>query len=117
VSVFRNEIPTLTWENPFRITDAIAVAPQFAVGRNRFVRAQLDLPPNNDFESISIHGGGGLSHQNPIPGEFTLGPGTQYCLLPLSHFNSGPAPPKSPGGRPGSFRALFAAAFPGGFVQ
>jgi hypothetical protein len=56
VSLFRNEIPLLTWENPFRVTDAIAIAPMFAVGRNRFVRAQLDLPPNNDFESLSVHG-------------------------------------------------------------
>src|SRR5229473_523949 len=49
ISLFRDNIPSLTWENPFRVTDALAVAPAFAVGRNRFARAQQALPPNNDF--------------------------------------------------------------------
>jgi len=103
VSVFRNEIPTLTWENPFRITDAIAVAPQFAVGRNRFVRAQLDLPPNNDFESISIHGGVDLSHETQIRGEFTWGRGTQNDPFPPYTLNSALITANLPAGVPGLF--------------
>jgi MtrB/PioB family decaheme-associated outer membrane protein len=103
VSLFRNEIPLLTWENPFRVTDAIAVAPQFAVGRNRFVRAQLDLPPNNDFESISLHGSVDLPRETQIRGEFTWGRGTQNDPFPAYTLNSALITANLPAGVPGLF--------------
>jgi len=107
ISLFRNEIPLLTWENPFRVTDAIAVAPQFAVGRNRFARAQLALPPDNDFQSISVHGGVDLARETQIRGEFRWGRGTQNEAFPPYTLNSALITANLPAGVPGLFgRAL-----------
>ena len=88
ISLFRNEFPTLTWENPFRVTDAIATPPQFGVGRNRFVRAQLALPPDNDYQSIIIHGSVDLPHNTQIRGLLTWGRGTQNEAFPPYTLNS-----------------------------
>ena len=103
VSLFRNEIPTLTWENPFRFTDAIATPPQFAVGRNRFARAQLDLPPNNDFESISVHGEVDWPRNTQIRGVFTWGRGTQNDAFPPYTLNSALTTANLTTGLPGLF--------------
>ena len=77
LSLFRNSIPSLTWENPFRVTDAIAVPPGFGVGRNRFARAQLALPPDNDFHSISLRAGLDLPRATQLRGAVTWGRGKQ----------------------------------------
>ncbi len=77
LSLFRNSIPSLTWENPFRVTDALAVRPAFSVGRNRFVRAQLALPPDNDYQSISVHGSVDLPRTTQLRGAISWGKGTQ----------------------------------------
>ncbi len=103
ISFFRDSIPILTWENPFRVTDAIAIAPQFAVGRNRFVRAQVALPPDNDFQSISIHGGVDLPHDTQVRGVFTWGRGTQNEAFPAYTLNSALVTANLPAGVPGLF--------------
>jgi MtrB/PioB family decaheme-associated outer membrane protein len=108
VSLFRNEIPILTWENPFRVTDAIAIPPAFAVGRNRFVRAQLALPPDNDFQSISVHGSVDLPRDTQIRGAFTWGRGTQNQAFPVFTLNSALTTANLTTGVPG----LFGAALP-----
>ena len=77
LSLFRNSIPSLTWENPFRTTDALAVSPAFNNGRNRFARAQLALPPDNDFHSVSVHGSVDLPKETQLRGAVTWGKGTQ----------------------------------------
>jgi MtrB/PioB family decaheme-associated outer membrane protein len=77
VSMFRNSITSLTWENPFRTTDALAIAPSFNVGRNRFVRAQLDLPPDNDYWAITIQGSVDLPLNTQVRGLLSWGKATQ----------------------------------------
>ena len=108
ISLFRNEVPILTWENPFRVTDAIAIPPAFGVGRNRFVRAQLALPPDNDFQSISVHGGVDLPRETQIRGVFTWGRGTQNETFPVYTLNSALTTANLNTGVPG----LFGAALP-----
>lgn len=76
-SNFNNSITSLTWENPFRVTDALAVSPAFGVGRNRFVRAQLALPPDNDYQSVTFHGSIDLPRTTQLRGAVTWGKGTQ----------------------------------------
>ena len=84
LSLFRNSIQALTWENPFRVTDALAIRPAppatsggFAVGRNRFARAQLALPPDNDYQSVRAYAGVDLPRETQLRGAFTWGRGTQ----------------------------------------
>jgi MtrB/PioB family decaheme-associated outer membrane protein len=77
VSVFRNDIPSLTWENPFRVTDRLANPPAYNVGRNRFVRAQLALPPDNDFQSITFRAGVDLPGDTQVRGAVSWGKLTQ----------------------------------------
>ena len=103
VSLFRNEIPLLTWENPFRVTDAIATPTQFGVGRNRFARAQLALAPNSDFESLSIHGSVDLPRDTQIRGVFTWGQGTQNDPFPPYTLNSALTTANLQTGVPGLF--------------
>lgn len=77
LSLFRNSIQTLRWENPFRVTDALAIAPAFGVGRNRFAQAQLALPPDNDYQSVRVYAGLDLPRETQLRGAFTWGRGTQ----------------------------------------
>jgi len=77
LSLFRNSIQTLRWENPFRVTDALAIAPAFGVGRNRFAKAQLALPPDNDYQSVRAYAGVDMPHETQLRGAFTWGRGTQ----------------------------------------
>ncbi len=78
LSLFRNNVPTLTWENPFRVTDALSSGPPtFPIGRNRFVRAQLAEAPDNDYQSFSVHASVDFPHDTQLRGEFTWGRGTQ----------------------------------------
>ena len=103
LSLFRDNIPSLTWENPFRVTDALAIAPAFAVGRNRFVRAQQALPPDNDYWSLSAHGSVDLPRETQLRGVFTWGRGTQnQAFLPYT-LNSAMTSANLPAGVPGLF--------------
>lgn len=77
LSMFRNALESLTWENPFRVTDALATAPSFNVGRNRFVRAQLALAPDNNYQSIRVHASFDLPRDTRIRGAITWGKATQ----------------------------------------
>ena len=77
LSLFRNSIPSLTWDNPFRVTDAIAIGPAFGVGRNRFAQGQLALAPDNDYESVRVHGSVDLPRDTQIRGAVRWGRGTQ----------------------------------------
>jgi MtrB/PioB family decaheme-associated outer membrane protein len=78
ISLFRNNIPTLTWENPFRVTDALSSGPPtFPIGRNRFVRAQLAEAPDNNYQSFSVHASVDLPRDTQLRGEFSWGRGTQ----------------------------------------
>jgi len=84
-SKFNDSVPSLTWENPFRVTDALAIPPAFGVGRNRFARAQLALPPDNDFQSFSVHASVDLPRMTQLRGELTWGRGTQnQAFLPYT---------------------------------
>jgi len=76
LSRFRNSIPALTWENPFRLTPSLA-NPGFGTGRNRYVQAQQALPPENDYQSVNVHAGVDLPHETQLRGAFTWGRGTQ----------------------------------------
>jgi len=108
ISLFRDNIPSLTWENPFRVTDAIAVAPLFAVGRNRYARAQQALPPDNDYWSLSAHGSVDLPRETQLRGVFTWGRGSQnQAFLPYT-LNSALTTANLPAGVPG----LFGSALP-----
>ena len=84
LSLFRNPLPSLTWENPFRVTASLA-NPGFGTGRNRFAQAQQALPPENDYQSISVHAGVDLPHETQLRGSFTWGRGTQnQAFLPYT---------------------------------
>ncbi|HVF47498.1 MAG TPA: MtrB/PioB family outer membrane beta-barrel protein, partial [Pyrinomonadaceae bacterium] len=103
LSLFRNSIPALTWENPFRTTDALATAPAFNVGRNRFVRGQLALSPDNDFQSISITGSVDLPRYTQIRGAISWGRSTQNApFLPYT-LNSAMVAPNLLPGQPALF--------------
>src|SRR5215213_264139 len=103
LSLFRNSIPSLTWENPFRVTDSLAVSPAFSVGRNRFVRGQLALPPDSDFQSIRVHGSVDLPYHTQLRGVLTWGKGTQNeQFLPYT-LNSAMRPPNLLAGQPALF--------------
>jgi len=117
LSQFRNSIPSLTWENPFRVTDALAVAPAFSVGRNRFARAQLALPPDNDYHSVSLRAGVDLPHNTQVRGAFTWGKGTQdEPFLPYT-LNSAMVASNLPAGVPGLFNLAPPSPSLGGEVR
>lgn len=86
LSLFRNNVPTLTWENPFRVTDALSNnPPTFNLGRNRFVRAQLAEAPDNDYQSLSVRGSVDLPRETQLRAEFAWGRGTQnQAFLPYT---------------------------------
>jgi MtrB/PioB family decaheme-associated outer membrane protein len=77
LSMFRNAFRSLTWENPFRTTDALATSPAFNVGRNRFARAQLAMAPDNTYQSISVFGSVDLPKDTQLRGSVTWGRSTQ----------------------------------------
>ena len=77
LSLFRNEFTTLTYENPFRTTDAAGNPPGSAVGRNRFIRQQLALAPNTDHHSFTVWAGLDLPHDTQVRGLVAWGRSTQ----------------------------------------
>ncbi|HEY2930951.1 MAG TPA: MtrB/PioB family outer membrane beta-barrel protein [Acidobacteriota bacterium] len=74
LSLFRNHIGTLLWENPFRITDEQGIG---ATNRFRMVRWQTDLAPNNNSHSVSFRGNVDLTRQTQLRGLLSLAYWTQ----------------------------------------
>lgn len=85
LSLFRNRIPTVIFENPFRVTDEQGCLPSGnplqptcgAANRFRQVRWHTDLPPNNDSHTISFWAKVDLTPQTQIRGLFSLAYWTQ----------------------------------------
>lgn len=86
LSLFRNRITSLTWENPFRVTDdqgclpnAAPPPPQLCGAINRFrqVRWQSDLVPDNDSHTITVWGKFDVTPQTQLRGVFSLAYWTQ----------------------------------------
>ena len=67
---YRNRLSSITYENPFRITDAIATTPGGNVGRERFVRAQLATTPDTDFQRLTLRGGWDFPRDTQVRGLF-----------------------------------------------
>ena len=53
-SIFENEIPSLTFDNPFRITDLQATGSGGVFDRQKFARGIIALPPGNHGHNIFI---------------------------------------------------------------
>jgi hypothetical protein len=86
LSLFRNRIGSVIFENPFRVTDQEGCTPNPAPppvltcgASNRFrqVRWQSDLPPNNDSHTISFWAKVDLTSQTQLRGLFSLSYWTQ----------------------------------------
>jgi hypothetical protein len=78
LSLFRNRIESLTFENPFRVTDDQGCAPTCgASNRFREVRWQNDLPPNNDSHTITLWANVDLTSRTQVRGLFSLAYWTQ----------------------------------------
>lgn len=74
LSLFRNRIESLIFENPFRITDEQGTG---ATNRFREIRWQNDLAPNNDSHTISFQGSLDLPRNTQVRGLFSLAYWTQ----------------------------------------
>ncbi|MFN2515532.1 MAG: MtrB/PioB family outer membrane beta-barrel protein [Pyrinomonadaceae bacterium] len=86
LSLFRNRIGSLIFENPFRVTDEEGCRPNpanpaaptcGASNRFRMVRWQTDLDPNNDSHTISVWAKVDLTPQTQFRGLFSLAYWTQ----------------------------------------
>jgi hypothetical protein len=86
LSLFRNRIGVVTFENPFRVTDEEGCLPNpanplvptcGASNRFRMVRWHTDLPPNNDSHTISFWAKVDLTPQTQVRGLFSLAYWTQ----------------------------------------
>lgn len=55
-SKFNNDIPSLTFDNPFRITDMQATGSGGVLNRGLFARGIISLPPSNDSHTIRVSG-------------------------------------------------------------
>ncbi|MBD0371403.1 MAG: MtrB/PioB family outer membrane beta-barrel protein, partial [Pyrinomonadaceae bacterium] len=86
LSLFRNNIGSVIFENPFRITDEQGCLPNplnpaaptcGASNRFRMVRWQTDLPPNNDSHTITFWAKLDLTRRTQVRGLFSLAYWTQ----------------------------------------
>lgn len=86
LSLFRNKVESLIFENPFRVTDEQGCTPnappltgQTCGAQNRFrqVRWQNDLAPNNDSHTLTFWARFDLTPQTQIRGLFSLAYWTQ----------------------------------------
>ena len=86
LSIFRNHIGSVTFENPFRVTDEEGCLPNAtpppaltcgAQNRFREVRWQNALPPNNDSHTITLWANVDLRPQTQLRGIFSLSYWTQ----------------------------------------
>ncbi|MCA1709057.1 MAG: MtrB/PioB family outer membrane beta-barrel protein, partial [Actinobacteria bacterium] len=69
LSLFRNRVESIIFENPFRVTDAQGVG---AANRYRSVRWQNGLPPNNDSHTVSFWARVDLTPQTQVRGLVSL---------------------------------------------
>ena len=76
-SLFRNDVTALTFENPFRVTDAQGNPPGSAVGRFRQVNGQLALAPNTDYHALDVRGSVDLGTSTQARGLFEWSRSTQ----------------------------------------
>ena len=72
-SLYRDQISSITYENPFRVTDAIATTPGGNVGRERFVRAQIATAPDTDFQRVTLQAGWDFARDSQVRGVFAWG--------------------------------------------
>jgi putative beta-barrel porin MtrB/PioB len=81
LSLFRNRVDSVIFENPFRVTDEEGCLPNpanpaaptcGASNRFRMVRWQNDLPPNNDSHTVSFWGKVDLTPQTQVRGLVSL---------------------------------------------
>lgn len=86
LSLFRNRVGVVTFENPFRVTDEQGCIPNptpppaitcGASNRFRMVRWHTDLPPNNDSHTVSFWAKADLTPQTQIRGLFSVAYWTQ----------------------------------------
>jgi hypothetical protein len=86
LSLFRNRIESLIFENPFRVTDEEGCLPNpanpaaptcGASNRFRMVRWQNDLPPDNDSHTITFWASMDLRPQTQLRGLFSVAYWTQ----------------------------------------
>ena len=83
LTLFRNNIGTLTFQNPFRVTDATGIdaagnpSPGSAIGRNRYITQQLSLPPDTDYHSLTAWWGFDLPRNTQFRGLISWGQSSQ----------------------------------------
>ena len=70
LSLFRNDVTALAYENPFRVTDAQGNPPGSAVGRFRMVNGQVALAPNTDYHAVDARGSVDLGTGTQVRGLF-----------------------------------------------
>jgi hypothetical protein len=86
LSLFRNRVQSVIFENPFRVTDEEGCLPNAvpppaitcgASNRFRQVRWQNDLPPNNDSHAITLWANFDVTEKTQMRGLFSLSYWTQ----------------------------------------
>lgn len=86
LSLFRNRVGVVTFENPFRVTDEEGCLPNplnplvptcGASNRFRMVRWHTDLPPDNDSHTITVWAKVNLTPKTLVRGLFSLAYWTQ----------------------------------------
>ena len=126
LSLFRNRIGSVTFENPFRVTDEEGCLPNpapppaltcGASNRFRMVRWQSDLTPNNDSHTVSVWAKADLTPKTQVRGLFSLAywtqnddflPWTLNTAIVPTHWNAG-----SPDINPTDVRQLPASSLNG----
>lgn len=79
-SFFRNNVPTLTWDNPVRLTDAAAAAGSSAPGTGR-----ESLWPNSNMNMASVSGGVNFAGRSRATAYLSVGTMSQNDpLLPMT---------------------------------
>jgi MtrB/PioB family decaheme-associated outer membrane protein len=76
-SQYRSPFGAITYENPFRISDASGNPPGSAVGRNRMVLQQHAVYPNNTDSRLTIRAFVDLPHDAQLNGLTSIGRMTQ----------------------------------------
>ena len=85
LSRLRSPFRAITYDNPFRITDAQAAPPGSSNGRNRFVRQQTAVEPDNTDHRFTLHGDYDLPLHTQFQALFSLGKTTQNAdFLPYT---------------------------------
>lgn len=109
LSLFRNRIDSLIFENPFRVTDEEGCLPNpapppaltcGASNRFRMVRWQSDLTPNNDSNTITFWANVNLRPQTQLRGVFSLAYWTQNDPFIAWTMNTAIVPTHWDGGSP-----------------